>query len=282
MRRKKSSKIIDKVVTYHYTEKYVLNPQHPVTVNVIGAGGNGSQMITQLARINKALQGLGHPGLHVTLFDNDKVTSANMGRQLFSPAEIGQNKAVALITRINRFFGYSWKGLPVKFDTKLEPLQKCANITISCVDSIEARASIEGILQKVPTKQEDPYSKCFYWMDLGNTQSAGQFVLGTMREIKQPGWKGSAEKFIAGHETQVSNLKTLFEMFPDIRKGKTKDTGPSCSLAEALHKQDLFINSTLTQLAAGLLWKLFREGKIQYNGAFVNLETLNVAPIYIQ
>jgi PRTRC genetic system ThiF family protein len=267
---------------FHYTERYLLNPQHPVTVNVIGAGGNGSQMITQLARINKALQGLGHTGLHVTLFDNDKVTSANMGRQLFSPAEIGQNKAVALITRINRFFGYSWKGLPVKFDTKLDMVTKGANITITCVDSIEARASIEKILYAIPTKQADPYTKSYYWMDLGNTQSAGQFVLGTLREVKQPGYKASVNLASGGQEDQIGKLKTLFEMFPDIRKGKTKDTGPSCSLAEALQKQDLFINSTLTQLAAGLLWKLFREGKIKYHGAFVNLETLNVAPIYIK
>jgi hypothetical protein len=31
---------------------------------------------------------------------------------------------------------------------------------------------------------------------------------------------------------------------------------PSCSLAEALEKQDLFINSTLANMAASLLWNL--------------------------
>lgn len=93
----------------HYTDKYLLNPYHPVTVSVIGAGGTGSQVVTGLARMSVALQALGHLGLHVTVFDPDTVTEANIGRQLFSETELGLNKAVALVTRINRFFGYAWE-----------------------------------------------------------------------------------------------------------------------------------------------------------------------------
>ena len=95
----------------HYTDQYLLNPYHPVTVFVIGAGGTGSQVVTGLARMGMALQALGHPGLHVTVFDPDTVTEANIGRQLFSEAETGLNKAVALVTRINRFFGYAWEAV---------------------------------------------------------------------------------------------------------------------------------------------------------------------------
>lgn len=28
----------------HYTDSYLMNPQHPVTVNIIGAGGTSSQV----------------------------------------------------------------------------------------------------------------------------------------------------------------------------------------------------------------------------------------------
>ena len=31
----------------HFTDRYLLNPRHPVTVFVIGAGGTGSQVINQ-------------------------------------------------------------------------------------------------------------------------------------------------------------------------------------------------------------------------------------------
>ena len=82
----------------HYTDQYLLNPYHPVTVFVIGAGGTGSQVVTGLARMGMALQALGHPGLHVTVFDPDTVTEANIGRQLFSEAETGLNKACLLYT----------------------------------------------------------------------------------------------------------------------------------------------------------------------------------------
>lgn len=30
----------------HYTDSYLMSPQHPVTVNLIGAGGTGSQVLT--------------------------------------------------------------------------------------------------------------------------------------------------------------------------------------------------------------------------------------------
>ena len=90
----------------HFTDRYLLNPRHPVTVFVIRAGGTGSQVITNLARMSMALQALGHPGLHVTVFDPDTVSQANIGRQLFSETELGLNKAVSLVTRINCFFGF--------------------------------------------------------------------------------------------------------------------------------------------------------------------------------
>lgn len=51
----------------HYTDKYLLSPYHPVTVFVVGAGGTGSQVVTNLARMSMALQSLGHPGLHLTV-----------------------------------------------------------------------------------------------------------------------------------------------------------------------------------------------------------------------
>lgn len=77
----------------HYTDSYLINPQHPVTVNLIGAGGTGSQVLTCLARLD------------VTLYDPDEVTEANIERQLFGYSDLGLNKVVCLISRINNFFG---------------------------------------------------------------------------------------------------------------------------------------------------------------------------------
>ena len=76
----------------------------------------------------------------------------------------------------------------------------------------------------------------------------------------------------------ISDMRTVTELF-DLTKVDEKDSGPSCSLAEALRKQDLFINSTLAQLGCALLWKLLSTGSIDYQGIYLNLETMKVNPI---
>jgi len=266
---------MSKVEKWHYTAPYILNPQHPVTVQVIGAGGTGSQVLTQLARIDQALKKLDHPGIHVTCFDDDIITDANLGRQLFSAADLGLNKAVVYITRMNQYFGTSWKAEARKFNNKVFKKDRSANITISCVDSLKARKDIRILVsnkQGLVKRSVQPYEEIYYWMDLGNMQNFGQFVIGSCQEIKQP--KRSKTLF------PQRTIPNIFMKFPDmIHQRAKKEDGPSCSLAEALKKQDLFINSTLVQLAMATLWKMFREGRINYHGAFLNLQTLDIAKI---
>lgn len=50
----------DKKLKVHFTDRDLLNPTNPVTINLIGAGGTGSQMLTILARMNHALTELKH------------------------------------------------------------------------------------------------------------------------------------------------------------------------------------------------------------------------------
>lgn len=100
----------------HIVPKELLRPYNPVTVNLLGAGGTGGQVLTALARMNHALNALGHAGLFVRLFDSDTVDAANLGRQLFTTAELGQYKSVALMNRINRFFGTNWKAETTHYD----------------------------------------------------------------------------------------------------------------------------------------------------------------------
>lgn len=247
----------------HFTDNYIINPTHRLTIALIGVGGTGSQVLTGLARIDYALQALGHPGLQVTAYDPDEVTAANIGRQLFSPADLGLNKANVLVTRINRFFGLDWIAVPERYGKDAPS----ANITISCVDTVKSRLEIA----KTFTGKGIDQHRRMYWLDFGNTTDTGQVILGTVHTIKQP----ESKQF----ET-VDTLKTVTELF-DLKKVKDKDSGPSCSLAEALEKQDLFINSSLAQMGCDLLWKLIRNGIIEYQGLYLNLDSMKVNPIKI-
>ena len=256
----------------HFTDSYLLSPQHPVTMFVIGAGGTGSQVITNLARMDMALRSLGHAGLHVTVFDPDTVTEANIGRQLFSGSEIGLNKAVALVSRINRFFGCGWEAELNRYPTtsRNRPETKAANITLTCTDNIASRLSLWRLLKNCRIPAYVSEKTPLYWMDFGNGQVTGQVLIGTIKEhIKQP----TSNSFIS-----VSKMNVITEEV-DYSKIKDKDSGPSCSLAEALERQDLFINSMLAQVGCEILWKMFREGRTLHRGAYLNLETLRVNPI---
>src|SRR5688500_12535689 len=96
----------------HFAPPYLQNPPHKISVAVIVCGGTGSQVLTCPARFNSTLIAHDHPGLHVTAIDGDTVSSANMGRQLFSESDLGREKVLVMIERINRFFGLNWEAIP--------------------------------------------------------------------------------------------------------------------------------------------------------------------------
>ncbi|UOY04961.1 ThiF family adenylyltransferase [Muricauda sp. SCSIO 64092] len=48
---------------------------------------------------------MGHPGLHLTVFDGDTVQPSNVGRQGYVPRDVGENKAICAVTKINMSFG---------------------------------------------------------------------------------------------------------------------------------------------------------------------------------
>lgn len=250
----------------HYTANELLSPQHPVTIALVGCGGTGSQMLNNLARVHKALTNLGHPGFHVIVYDNDIITEANLGRQLFSPVEVGMNKATALVTRVNRFYGLQWEAIPQKYECQFS-----TNIIITAVDNVKLRAEIAKIYSQRNNAWGQPQNRNYYWMDLGNSKHFGQIVIGTAQEIDQP-------KKV---KNTISKLPNIMELHPDMKKHEDKDNTPSCSLAEALEKQDLFINSCLAQYASNILWKMFREASIKYHGLYLNLETLSTSPINV-
>ena len=222
----------------HYTDSYLLKPYHPVTIHVAGAGGTGSQVITNLARMNVALQALGHPGLH-------------------------------------RFFGTTWTAencrYPVrKTQENRDDRTRPANIIITCTDNTRSRLELWRFLKKYREASVNNERAVYYWMDFGNAQTTGQVFIGTVRnKIRQPASKEFMPVPGMNVITEEVNYSTIEE----------KDSGPSCSLAEALERQDLYINSILAQVGCDILWRMFKEGRTLYRGAYINLDTLRVNPI---
>ena len=239
----------------HFLDRHLVNPYgNTVNVVVVGAGGNGTQILSGLARMNVALMALGHPGLHVHVFDGDTVSEANVGRQLFAVPDIGLNKATVQVTRINNFFGFQWKSYPRMFTkNSIDDSSQDIPLVISAVDTADARILIRKQIE----------GKCLYFLDVGNTKNTGQCVIGTVEPIAQPKRRGRA--------TALDYIPTVTDLY-DLKEQEKRSgfQGPSCSIEQALRRQDLFINQQVATCALRLLWEGFRTGKLEINGYIVN------------
>ena len=274
----------------HPIHEYLLDPPHKVTVALIGCGGTGSQVLSLLARMNLAMVNLGHPGFHVTVFDDDMISEANIGRQLFSASEIGSYKAISLVTRFNRFYGTNWQAKPRKFgfgpsDTAKGIKIEQFNIYITCIDDYESRLTLSFLFKEKVYGSHS--TKKLYWLDFGNTNNTGQAILGTLYEENEFEFDDEEDRdqesaLKAGaKEKFIKKLPCFDQWASQFNPPKPSENTPSCSLAEALEKQDLLINSSLANSGMQLLWRLFREGKTPYHGVIINLETLTSNPIHV-
>ncbi len=232
--------------------------RRPIRVLVVGCGGNGSAIAAGLPYLHQAALVHGHPGgLEVMLMDGDLISTANCVRQPFSQHEIGLPKAVVMISRINLFFGLRWQATPEHFTEKTD--LRGVDLVIGCVDSRRARRIIAEHIAS---------SGAHYLLDLGNSVSSGQFVLG--QPLNRVNRRGPAR------------LRTAAELFPEVVDDSLDAAdGPSCSALEAIESQAPFVNSTLANHALGLLAQLLRHGGIDHHGAFVNLSSSRVIPIPI-
>lgn len=255
--------------------------QEQINVHVVGAGGNGAQFVNGMGRLNMSLKALGHPhGFHVRLFDPEVVSDANVGRQLFSSSDVGQPKSFVVINRLNAFYGTNWSANHSSWALKGESIgnelnegekRKGVHFVVGCVDSAASRRSIASIAEAGQTR---------YWLDLGNEAKTGQCILGETRAA----WK---HKDLDGNFTEhwerggkstarQPRLPTVMDLYPELHRRVKEDDAPSCSLAGALQRQDLFINQTVATFALNLLWRFFRKGELDIHGCFVNLQSGSV------
>jgi PRTRC genetic system ThiF family protein len=115
-------------------------------------------------------------GLYVTVPDRDAVSPTNCIRQPFSGLEIGLNKAIVLVNRLNLFWGLKWDAVPAH----LKPGSHIsrgysgddlrAHIVVGSADTRATRAVIRDAVSNLSTVS--------YWLDLGNNADSGQFILG--------------------------------------------------------------------------------------------------------
>jgi PRTRC genetic system ThiF family protein len=240
-----------------------------VRILVVGCGGTGCAILGGLVYLHQALVAWGHPGgLQITAMDGDTVSAVNCVRQPFGRSEIGMNKAIVLVNRINVFWGLNWQAIPEAL--KARPLTPFyagygdqhlrPDVVIGCVDTRAARAVI--------AKSIAGLSNAGYWLDLGNHATGGQFVLGEPQNAR--------------NKRARLRLRSAAELYEElVNEELDDDHEPSCSAIEALDRQEPFVNACLAQHALALLARLFRYGQISHHGGFVDVAAGRCVPLSI-
>lgn len=236
---------------------------------LIGSGGNGSAVLFGLPYLHHALIAWGKDtGIDVTVMDGDTVSPTNCVRQPFGAADIGHNKATILVNRLNLFHGISWRSEELFFSkdrrNNLSSYDNTIDFVISCVDTRAAR----GEMHEAFNTKCGPWRQVRYWLDIGNNASNGQFVLGQpLNDLNRQ---------------SRTRLRTVTELFPSIMDtSQGEGPLPSCSAAEALDRQEPFINNVLATSALAMLTHLLRYGTLDHHGAFYNAATGRAVPLPI-
>lgn len=232
--------------------EYIINSGEKLSVLLVGCGGTGGWVLGDLVALHHYLTETGRPGLHVTAVDPDVVTEANLGRQNFNLADLGEYKSVCLIEKYNRYWGLSWDAIGDVYTPDMK-----ANIIISCVDSVAVRKQIiEGVLNDKGSKRLKDSEKGYFLLDSGNGYDYGQLIVTGL--------------------TVDYERKTFVDYFPNQEE---KHDEPSCSVLESLGKQNLFINKFMANLTVNWLYTAIRTTEITNWGYFVNINH-SLTPIY--
>ena len=263
----------------HNSTAFIMNPTHPISVTLIGCGGTGSLLLSRLARMDFALRSCGKAGISLTVYDDDRVEMHNIGRQMFTTIDVGENKAVCLVSKINRCFGTTFRAIPERFDLDMV-IKRIEgnhsgwdNIFITAVDNVDFRIGFDHFFKKVIKELQvfaNNGNRLHYWMDVGNAKNVGQCVLASI-PIEQPNESDFCER-----------LPTVVDRFPNIKEMDVEELqGRGCSYQEKLEEQNLFINDAISAHASHLLWELLANGYLSKAGFFMNLENFNTNAIRI-
>jgi len=204
------------------------------TIAVIGCGGTGAQVARLIARMIFDMERRNMQSIpDLLLIDPDIVEPKNIGRQLFSHAEIGEYKAVAVMRRLNAALGITCDAIPAA----VEPAMLYnAKIIVGCVDNHLARRVIHE-----RTESQGYLGTTQVWIDAGNHRDSGQVLIGSSKQPCKPDNTGA-----------YAHLPLPGCIFPSLLEPEQEpDTrGLSCAELLELGEQDLLVNDWMGIVAA--------------------------------
>jgi len=239
------------------------------TLIVVGVGGTGSHLSYDMARLISHGRSLGTE-IELLLIDPDIVEEKNVGRQRFTRAEIGMNKAHARAISLSRWLGIKVQFVDGRFSADCIPGQPYSRrgknfaILLGCLDDSFGNAGRQAIATSMQ-KDKQRYLDLI-WIDAGNDRYSGQVAVGDMLSggsIVLNRQMGLVDRLPAPCVSIAGLLDAPEESFLDSELG--------CAELTAAGEQSLFINSMMAGIMSQFVFDIIFRRRLEALATFVNL-----------
>ena len=258
---------------------------------LVGAGGTGSFMAMNLARLAFELKTLGK-GATIVIVDPDSVETGNIPRSNFCFAEIGMNKAETLAGRVSQAWGVEVGFVKEGFTPAL--LQSKNNdwnvqssnsqkltVLVGCVDNHLARLQMHEALKFYGERSYDNAAPRVWWIDGGNGRDTGQVLIGNRLNEKEICESARASPII-------SLLPAPSLQHPDLlREGERKtrskaqtDDAITCAERIRLGEQSLNVNQRVAVEINEMLTALLLTNSLRRFASYFDLESGTSRSLY--
>lgn len=237
------------------------------SIILVGLGGTGSQWARSICRMVYDMRARNLQTPNITFVDPDVVEAKNVGRQMFTVADIGKYKAEVLARRFNAALGLQivWHNEPFLWESEYG---SGGQLICGAVDNHEARKAI--------------VKANALWIDAGNHFDSGQVIIGNSYRrgdlalaLKTPRFK-ELEK-LSNHGL-TTRLPAASLVFPQLLEPEPPGVPQqSCADLVQFGDQHILINDWLANVAATYTYKLLYRQPIASHMTYIDAAGMNVS-----
>ncbi len=189
----------------------------------------------------------------------------NVGRQMFTEADLGKNKATTLASRFNLAMGLNIIAYPEPFDAD-KHASRYGTLVIGCVDNHLARLELSKMSG--------------LWLDAGNDRVSGQVCIGNTSNPVD------VRRCIKSNQyTHLPNAALLFPQLlePEPTPEPLPAPVPAASCADLVEMGDqaLLVNDMIGIVAGEYVYKLLNRLPVLSFLTYVDTESLSMRSVPI-